>query len=208
MRKTILPKYDPPDASHHLVMFGDSVGGGTGASHPDHSIAGLLAQEFPKVRVTNKSIVSGVGLRGLYEILKNETGTYDVIVLSVGGLDVIRMTPSKDYQGLLENVYTEAKRIGTHVVHVLPANVGLAPVFRSPLNLFYERRARVFHRIAQEAAQEASICYVDMFHEKHEDPFRGNREYYAADLSHPSDKGYCIWGGRIAKEIEPLIYGK
>ncbi|MDO8520591.1 MAG: hypothetical protein Q7S52_00585, partial [bacterium] len=56
-RKTKLVDYDHPSPVYSILVTGDSVGCGTGASHPDYSIAGRLAQRFSGVELTNKSVV-------------------------------------------------------------------------------------------------------------------------------------------------------
>lgn len=206
-QRTKLSDYHHPSHVATVLVMGDSVGCGTGASHPDHSIAGQLARRFHGIHLSNRSTVGGVGLRGILEPLTRENGTYDLVILFVGGLDIIQFTDKREYAKLLEDIYREAGRLGTRVAHVSPANVRLAPIFRPPLTWIYERRSREFRDIAQKVAKVHQVHYVDMFYEKEHDPFGQKDEYYAEDRSHPSDKGYHIWTDKIAGELEHLLHG-
>ena len=42
-------------------------------------------------------------------------------------------------------------------------------------------------------AAEKGVAYVDLFHERADDPFRGEHSFYGRDLLHLSEAGYGVW---------------
>ena len=175
-----------------VLVVGDSIGVGTGAQCAEESIAGLLGREFPDVAVINRArngAKCADTLRQLRDIPEDER--FEVVLVHVGGNDVLRATPLPEIERDITDVLREAHRRTQHVIFLAPPNVGLCPVFFPPFSWLLTMRSRrardIFVRIA---AQEDVTC-IDLFRERREDMFSRNpRLYFADDRLHPTSASY------------------
>ena len=72
-------------------------------------------------------------------------------------------------------------------------NVGNAPFFFAPVSWSMTRRSRAMHGFVQDAAARSGATYVNLFHERDDDPFVIDKSLNARDGLHPSDAGYQVW---------------
>lgn len=190
-----------PGASRILIL-GDSLGVGVGATEQRYSIAGRLAAEYPDVSIINRS-VSGAKLEDIAEHLLMMDEKYDVIYLHAGANDVIRYTGLAELQATLKVLFAEATKKSTAVVMMQSGSVGFAPLFPAPLDLLYTWRTARAYIIAKDEAQKAGVLYVDLYRERAADPFLEEPErFFADDGLHPSDEGYRVWFELLAKALE------
>ena len=59
------------------------------------------------------------------------------------------------------------------------------------------QRARTLHRLVAAAAARTGAVYVNLFHERDDDPFVRNPSLHAADGLHPGDAGYRLWWAEL-----------
>ncbi len=186
-----------------ILFVGDSSAVGVGTSSPEHSIAGLTGKLYPEAEIVNVS-VSGSKAHDVIAQLKNVTEQYNLIMVHVGGNDVVRFTPYKQLTTDVQEVLELAVSKGKHVLVTSTGNVGTAkllPAFSRPLYTWRSRgvRAVLKHQVA---ASKGNVRYTDLFREQAKDPFALEPEkYYAADMFHPSDAGYEEWFVLITKEL-------
>ncbi len=181
----------PESATRRLLIVGDSTAVGTGASSPQHSLAGLIAQQQPRLLIENRAR-DGALLADVAEQLLRP-GRFDAVLVQAGGNDVIRLRGEEAMHKDIDAVL-EAARQRAAVVVVMPAgNVGNAPFFFAPWSWWMTHRAREMHRLVARAAARTNAIYVNLFHERDDDPFVRQPELNASDGLHPSDAGYGVW---------------
>lgn len=187
-------QHTPPDAALRLLIVGDSTGVGTGASTPQHSLAGLLAQAYPRLQIDNRAR-DGATFADVVGQLEGAGAEHvDFVLVQAGGNDVIRLRKMAEVRADIDRVVTLA-RARSERVWLMPAgNVGNAPFFFAPVSWFMGSRARDLHRAVREAAARHGAVYVNLYKDKADDPFAQRpKELNAADGLHPSDAGYRLW---------------
>lgn len=183
----------PADPAQRLLIVGDSTAVGTGATSPQTSLAGLLAQAWPRLEIENRA-ENGAKLADVGEQLEAATGRYDLVLVQAGGNDVIRLRSQSAMRRDIERV-AELARARSAQVLIMPAgNVGSAPLFLAPVSWYMTARSRTLHGLVREAAARHQAVYINRFQERDQDPFAMQPDLmYSADGLHPSDAGYRNW---------------
>lgn len=185
-------QHRPANAVHRLLLVGDSTGVGTGASSPQGSVAGYLAQDFPRLWIDNRAR-DGARFAQVEQQLASTSERFDAVLIMAGGNDVIRGTDAPTLQAQVERSIALARRRADHVVLMPAGNVGNAPFFFAPLAGIMERRSRSLHEQLRALAAREGVVYVDLFKERDADPFVANAALNSRDGLHPSDAGYRVW---------------
>ena len=119
-------QYSSERPTKRLLIVGDSTAVGTGASRPQASVAGLLAQAFPQLLIDNRA-QDGATFADLQSQLSGND-RFDMVLVMAGGNDVIRMRGTEALRRDVERI-TQRARQRTNVVVLMPAgNVGKAKV--------------------------------------------------------------------------------
>jgi len=185
-----------------VLFVGDSVSLGVGASKPEKSITGLFSEQHPEWSVDSLS-VSGrrtAGLIPVFQALSDKS--YDMVVIQIGGNDVVHFTPQEDLESQIDAVLTEAKRVSSHVVLLTSGNVGDAPLFPRPFAWMWSRKTLEVRELFMAEAEKNGVVYVDLYRKHDEDPFALHPyEYHTTDLFHPSDLGYAFWHDALEKKL-------
>lgn len=188
-------QHSPEQPSRRLLIVGDSTAVGTGASRPEVSLAGLLAQAFPQLLIDNRS-QDGATIADLQSQLSGDDH-FDMVLVMAGGNDVIRLRGMEALHSDIERVAQRARQRADLVVLMPAGNVGNAPFFLAPVSWFMTWRSRKLHAFVREASNRQSVRYVNLFHESADDPFVLQPRLNAADGLHPSDAGYRVWFGEL-----------
>jgi lysophospholipase L1-like esterase len=184
-------QHTPADATLRMLIVGDSTGVGTGASAPLASLAGLLARDYPRLWIENRAR-DGATFAGTAEQLARDE-SFDIVLVLAGGNDVIRLRAPDALRADIERTVVLARQRAEVVVLMPAGNVGNAPFFLRPLSWEMTRRARLLHDLVREVAQRRKVTYVNLFHERDDDPFVQRPQLHARDGLHPSDAGYLEW---------------
>ena len=198
----------PADAALRLLIVGDSTGVGTGASTPQTSLAGLLAQAYPRLQIDNRARDGATFADVVGQLEGLGTARYDLVLVQAGGNDVIRLRKMDDVRRNVDRVAALARERGDRVLLMPAGNVGNAPFFFAPVSWFMTSRARDLHAAVREAATRHGAVYVNLFKEKANDPFAQRpKELNAADGLHPSDAGYRVWFDELMSQaqLEPVL---
>lgn len=193
----------PTDATVKMLIVGDSTAVGTGASSAQHSVAGLLAHDHPRLRIDNRA---RDGAR--FSHVLDQLGTlgsgdrYDLVLVQAGGNDVIRLRGADALQNDIDRVIARAREHSDRVIVMPAGNVGNAPFFFPPVSWWMTHRARDLHRFVRTAAAQHGAVYVKLFHEKADDPFVRRPELNARDGLHPSDAGYRVWFDQLMAQAD------
>lgn len=200
----------PEVAAHGLgpkVLFiGDSTAVGTGASDARESTAGRYGALYPAATVVNKGR-NGMRTSELAQKLDEvEDGAFDLVVLQIGGNDIVYFTDFGELETSLDTVLqkaqTKLKDASGKVILLSCGDVGAAPFFPRVVAPLWSRRTRQVRVIFLKAAEKYGARYVDLYVDKEHDVFRQDpKRYYAADSFHPSSEGYRVWFEEIQKAL-------
>ncbi len=191
----------PENAAVRLLIAGDGIGVGTGASDPSGSVAGRISREFPSVRIDNVS-EDGAGAPDIVEqILSAGEGPFDVILIAAGEDDVLFFTDRDTLKNSILKALHLASRKAPCVILMGTENVGLKPAFFPPIDRIYTARARKVRDMLILISRETGAQYVDLFRERGEKPFSGNpKGFYANDLLHLGTDGHAVLYGELKRQ--------
>jgi lysophospholipase L1-like esterase len=184
-------QHNPPNAVLRLLIVGDSTGVGTGASVSQNSLAGLLAQGFPRLAIENRAR-DGATFAGVVQQLERG-GRFDLVLLMAGGNDVIRFRSEDAIRANVQRSLALAHGMAPRVAVMPAGNVGSAPFFFAPISGVMSARARTLHAVVSQAAAASGTQYVNLYQEADTDPFVRDQGLNAKDGLHPSDAGYRVW---------------
>lgn len=175
-----------------ILVLGDSLAYGTGTSKPEHSVAGLIAARYPNASVENHS-QNGKRTNELANEVKTVSGHYDLILIIIGGNDVMRPWIDLNESGKnLDAIYAAASRHADKVVAFSTGNMSTTTFFPWPLNHFIGQRSLILRDHAQQIAhQHPNVFYVDVASYNKKVPF--THQYEAADHLHLNDAGAQYW---------------
>ncbi len=208
---------DPKNAPLLYVSMGDSTAAGWGASNLQDTLPFFVASDLAargfRVRVVNLA-VGGARFEDVQRLqlpaLKRLSP--DFITLIVGANDAIHFTPLSGAQRDMRLLILSLQNSGARAV--LLANtpdISLAPALPGPVSFAAGRRARELNSLFDRALRETKpnetkpndtqISSVDLFG-RGKLNYRRDPQLYAADLFHPSGRGYKVWSGVFAAEIK------
>lgn len=206
---SVAAEHFPPQANATVVVVGDSTGVGTG-SHPRFSVAGRIASAFEGIEVNNLAAVGAKARDIATQLMGMERARADIILIQVGGNDVMSFESPQSFGEGLKAAITAARARAQTVILMPAGNVGGAPFFLPPASWYFSMRARQFNFIAMTTAKATGAIFVGLFHEKAEDPFAEAPElFYAKDGLHPSEHGYALWFGELMRQARlPSLVGQ
>jgi lysophospholipase L1-like esterase len=180
-----------------VLVLGDSTGVGLGANLPDETIPGMLSAEHPQVEITNMA-VSGARLEDVRQqvsaLAADEAAPpFDLILLMVGGNDVLRLTPMGRLALETDVLLPELTRLGTKVLWLCSANLGLAPVFMAPWSWWASLRTYRVCMLFERMAARYGVLFISVFRQRGEEPFTNEPAmYFSLDGVHPSSAAYRV----------------
>ena len=177
-----------------IQFLGDSTGYGTGASRGKYSIAGRLGADYPTYTIKNQS-VNGRTIGGLLKDTQNFSGQYDLLVLQIGGNDILQKRDTRTVLSELETLLTRLAPHTKEIIMLTSGNVGETPAFSGAQATEYEALTRAYRAgVIALAQQTPHFTYVDLFEEPENDPFAQKPGLYTSmDELHPSNQGYGLW---------------
>ncbi len=194
----------PPHAEKQILIVGDSSGVGVGSATPAGSIAGRIGNDFPNAQITNLS-VSGSKTGELLSTLQNLSvnQNYDLMVIQIGGNDIVRVTQLDDLKHQLTEVLEIAKQHANQVVLLTCGNVGTSQLLPFGTRWYFTLRTKQVRRLFMAVTSEAGVHYVDLYRKRADDPWAHDpKKYYAPDMFHPSADGYGDW----YSFVRPVIF--
>jgi lysophospholipase L1-like esterase len=194
-------QHRPANASMRLLIVGDSTGVGTGATSPQTSLAGLLAQAFPRLRIDNRAR-DGATFEGVVQQLQADSARYDMVLIQAGGNDVIRLRSDDAVRADIDRATALAAARSDRMLLMPAGNVGNAPFFFPPLSSLMTTRAERLHGFIQAAAQRHGAVYINLFQAPEDDPFVQDPNLHARDGLHPSDAGYRLWFDELLRQAD------
>ena len=197
----------PDNPKLKFLTIGDSSVVGTGASNPKGSVAGYLGADFPKADIVNLG-VNGSKVHKIPSRLRELDGQkFDLVLIHIGGNDIVRRTNLKEFERSLTDVFDEAIKLSDNIIALHGGNVGTAGLFPYGTRWIFTYRTWQVRKIYKSLAEKKGVKYIDLWRNKENDPFAADMQtYYAGDLFHPSDEGYRDWYSFIKIELDKINF--
>ncbi|SIN91926.1 Lysophospholipase L1 [Agromyces cerinus subsp. cerinus] len=181
------------------VAIGDSAAQGIGASRPDRSYVGQIADELREstgrsVRVVNLSVSGATTALAVRDQLPRFRDIRalrpDVVTVSIGANDIADWSPER-FDRNIRSIFAELP------LHAVVADL---PCFHFPQN---ERKVAEANRMLRAAAREHGLVVAPLHEATRRQGLRGILTQFARDMFHPNDHGYAVW----AEAFRPAIAG-
>jgi lysophospholipase L1-like esterase len=190
-----------------LHVLGDSTGYGTGVRDPKDSIAGRIGQDYPNLRITNDS-VNGRTIGELVPVVDALVGNYDVILLQIGGNDVLQSRPADVVARELGLIFEKLQNHTDHIIMMSSGNVGGATAFTGGKADEMTRQKLLLREVYMITSDAYKVTYVDLYVEPTEDLFvLEPKRYQATDGLHPSADGYGLWYEKLRPIVAAALGG-
>ena len=177
-----------------MLVIGDSTGVGTGADAPAQSVAGRLGRLSPRLALINLAVDGAKTHEAMAQLKAAPHAVYDVLLIQVGGNDVLRFTDIDELRATTIALLRAAKSKAHYVVMMSSGDVGAAPAFLPPVDWVYSWRTRQVRALFLELTRSERVDYVDLYNPGDDNPFKQDpKRYYASDGLHPSGEGYRLW---------------
>lgn len=192
----------PANPTKKLLFIGDSTGVGTGVTKPSQSLAGIIGAKHPDYQIDNMSS-NGLRTDGLVELSKEVKGEYDLVVVHIGGNDMIRF---KSLDQAEHNIKRSLDNIMPHTKHIAlftTGNLGdadLMPILFRPIYTANSKNLR--NRMLSLAQNYENVSYVDLFKENND---LKSVNGYADDKLHLSPEGYKLWHQALVNTLRPAV---
>ncbi|MFB9308770.1 lysophospholipase L1-like esterase [Agromyces hippuratus] len=181
------------------VAIGDSAAQGIGASRPDRSYVGQIAEELRastgrSVRVVNLSVSGATTALAVRDQLPRFRDIRalrpDVVTVSIGANDIADWNPER-FDRNIRSILAELP------LHAVVADL---PCFHFPQN---ERKVAEANRMLRAAAREHGLVVAPLHEATRRQGLRGILTQFARDMFHPNDHGYAVW----AEAFGPALAG-
>jgi acyl-CoA thioesterase I len=168
------------------VAIGDSAAQGIGASNPDRSYVGLLAEHAREatgrsIRVVNLSVSGATTALAMRDQIPPFRALEpDLVTVAIGANDIAQWDPAS-FERDIRSIFAE-----------LPAHAIVAdlPCFHLRHN---ERKVAVANQILRAVANEHGLTVAPLHAVTRRRGLRGILTEFANDMFHPNDHGYRVW---------------
>lgn len=192
------------------LVLGDSTAAGWGADKLEatypYKIAEVIAKAGYRVHVVNFA-VGGATLADVCQrqLVSVWTAHPDFITVSVGANDATRGTSAKEFGENLRLLLSSLENSDVQTIFVANTpDMSAVPALPWPTNVIEGARARQQNQTMLAVKRGPKVQFVDLFDKGRLD-YGKDQQLYAADLFHPSSKGYARWADLY---IEKLNLGK
>lgn len=189
-----------------LLLLGDSLAAGLGATKPKETLGARLAKVLGKkldrpVRLKTAAVV-GSESRGLPDQIES-LGDYrpDVAVIVVGGNDVTHRIPISESVALLSETIDYLHGVGAEVIVGTCPDLGALRPVPQPLRSLASRMSRRLAAAQARVAREHDATPVDLRGTVGPLFFDSPEEMFSMDRFHPSALGYR----RMAAALFPAV---
>lgn len=159
-----------------VLCFGDSLVEGIGASSPAASYPAMLGRELG-CRVDARGVSGMTVSEGLAELRENPLVEGGLVVVTLGGNDILRQVPLAETREALRGLFAELQARGCGVAYT------------EVLGILSGSRARMHREVCRECGV---ILIPDVL-----DGILGD-DNLLADSIHPNDAGYALMAQRVA----------
>ncbi|MFA4886770.1 MAG: SGNH/GDSL hydrolase family protein [Candidatus Nanoarchaeia archaeon] len=181
------------NAKLSILFLGDSLQVGVGAV-PKKTIAGLFGKLYPASHIENHAVTGARTKDVLSQLDRALKERYDLILISVGGNDVIRFTRKSHVEKELKKLIDTVKKRSKKVVLSMCGRIDYVPQLPASLKKHYKVRQNELNELFIKIAKEKSVLFIDLLNDELINiPFRDSPEiYFGKDGFHPAAKGYVF----------------
>lgn len=177
-----------------VVWIGDSTAAGTGATTREHALPSVVSRHMHGEVELHVLAVPGARIVDVLNDQVPRVAKYDpdIIMISAGANDVAGMTLRSRFRSMYADVLAGLPETAEVVALGIP-DIGSAPVLPHPLKLIAGCRAMMLDRIIRQQATKVGALFAAF-------PKRTGLnavECMSADLYHPGDVGYRVWGEHV-----------
>ena len=196
---------DPGAPRLRIAVLGDSSITGQGLETADDCWARVLARYFAgRFRVELDSYAVG-GARA-WQVLEQqvplaERTEYDIVIVSVGSNDILRMTPPWRLERNLDAIVARLQRVSAAVVLFGIGDLGSIPRIPWPVDLVAGGSGHVADWVHRRVAKRRGAAKVDQW-ALTTAAFNSGTHMFSADLFHPSARGHRAWADAVIPTVE------
>ena len=197
---------DGPEAPLKLAVLGDSTGAAVGASDLVHSYPRLIAKALAAEahRPVELRVLAVSGAR-VADVRRDQLPSLaalspDLVLLVVGGNDVIHLTGRRAAQRDLRAVIAGCSQTGAAVVVAGVPAMGTTRRVAEPLRSLIRLIAHRHDAVWREETAAASAMRVELAAQTGP-AFAADGTLFAGDRFHPSDRGYALWARVLAPAV-------
>ena len=187
-----------------LVVLGDSIGFGTGASRPAEALgprlAAALTDDGFDVDLHVLAVPGAVSADLAPQVRRAEPLAPDLVLVVIGANDLARFRPPEQAAGELAAAIGALRATGAGVVVVPAPDMSMVP-FVPPAFRSVVRAACAQLQIRQTAVAEVGGASVAAVSAAVSAAFTADPALFSGDRFHPSSAGYA----RIAAEVAPAV---
>jgi lysophospholipase L1-like esterase len=190
------------DFTKTLLVLGDSTGVGVGANKAEDTVAGRLASYMQATYVENYAVSGAMTEELTLQISQAKLKKYDVILIQIGGNDILALHNAKRTAARLSNIFGTLPEAGT-VILMSAGNAGGGKIFPPPIRPFHTWVNMDIHKEFARVAHGWDAVYVNLYDPFWKDAFlRDPDRYFARDGLHPSSYGYGLWFDKVRATLE------
>lgn len=196
----------PPNSTKKILVLGDSLAVGVGATKPEDSMAGLISHDYPTASIINLAKSGSRTEDILGQLTKVKNQKFDLIIIQIGGNDVTHFTNQKEITNNMKQIISQAKTMAPHILVWSSGSVGFAPIFVPPLSwILTERTGKTYENIAKTVETEGAT-YINLYVPYQEDIFKTDiKKYYAEDNFHVASAAYRVWYEKCRPKIKEFL---
>ncbi|HEY0396028.1 MAG TPA: SGNH/GDSL hydrolase family protein [Candidatus Elarobacter sp.] len=196
-----------PGRPVHIVVLGDSLALGTGASAPRN---GFIFRSFLSVLASRPgSVIDSYAIGGstAADVLRLQAprlahARADAVIICVGGNDVVRRVPAADFAATYVRLTVRVRALQPRAAIVCCGvpDVGLSPLFTGLDHDAVTRLSRTDDAAVRAVARRFGAAFADLYAATAHPRDDGAR-YVSEDRFHPSDAGYAV----LAQTLTPVL---
>jgi lysophospholipase L1-like esterase len=198
---------NPQGRAVRIVVLGDSLAFGTGASAPRNAFVFRaflrVRAQHPGSRIDNYAIGGSTAADVLrLQVPRLAHAHADVVVVCVGGNDVVHRIDAAAFARTYASLVARVRALQPHAALVCCGvpDVGLSPLFTGADHDAVTRLSRQNDAAIRAIAQRAGATFVDLYATTVREHGDMNR-YLSEDRFHPSDAGYA----ELADALAPAL---
>lgn len=205
--RELVPCNHPENPKKNVLIVGDSMSRGIGASCPEKSFLGLLVRDFPHIAFHNYA-QNALKINQANALASSIPDIpYDLAIIQLGGMDTLHYTNLTKFMNNLEKYITYIQHTyKCPVVFISVNNIGEAPTFRFPINLLLGLRAKRISQCSSEICKKLNVVHIPLFKDIGTSTQNSLQKiHFSDDKIHPNDLGYAIWYEIVGKILKPLL---
>lgn len=186
-----------------IAVLGDSLALGTGATRGDRGFIFRAYRDLLRRRPRSVLDTFAIGGSTVADVLRLQVARlrdehYDIVVVCVGGNDVVRRTAAADFSATYDRVLGAVRQVvpRARIVCCGIPNVALSPIFADE-HAAVAALAAADDRAVRVRARSSASIFVDLYHATTQPVDR----FLSADRFHPSDRGYALLATAFAPAL-------